>query len=201
MNRHLVIMAKVPRIGFVKTRLAADVGLLEATRIYRDMLTGVIRQVGNDPRWHTHLALAPKRFLHSCPLRHIWRLNIIAQTHGDLGARMSALLRHLPRGDKVIIGSDIPDIRRRHVIDAFRALGSYDAAFGPAKDGGYWLVGVPQKHTSMHIFKDVRWSTPHALEDTLTNLYGRHIAFLETLNDIDEVADLMRVADVPPSVA
>ena len=201
MNRHLIIMAKAPRIGLVKTRLAADVGLLEATRIYRRMLTGIIREAGGDPRWQTHLALAPERFLRDCELSHARDLDVIAQTRGDLGARMGALLRQFSRGDRVIIGSDIPDIRRRHIVSAFRALGSRDAVFGPAQDGGYWLVGVPRRHTRTNIFENVRWSTPHALEDTLANLRGRRIGLLETLRDVDKAADLMRDADAPPGAA
>lgn len=202
MNCHLIIMAKVPRIGLVKTRLAADVGLLEATRIYRCMLMGIMREVGDDSRWQTHLALAPEHFFRNCKPSHAKDLNIIAQTRGDLGARMSALLRRFSRTDRVIIGSDIPEIRRRHIVDAFRSLGNRDAVFGPAQDGGYWLVGVPRRHTCTDIFENVRWSTPHALEDTLANLRGRKVGLLETLRDVDKVADLIRHgANVPLSAA
>lgn len=201
MNRHLIIMAKAPRIGVVKTRLAVDLGLLEATRIYRRMLTGIIREVGIDPRWQTHLALAPEGSLRNRSLPHTRGLDIVAQTRGNLGVRMGALLRQFPQSDRVIIGSDIPDIRCQHIIDAFRTLGSRDAVFGPAQDGGYWLVGVPRRHTCANIFENVRWSTPHALEDTLANLRGRRIGLLETLRDIDKAADLRSGADAPPNAA
>ena len=194
-------MAKSPRMGVVKTRLAVDVGLLEATRIYRRMLTGIIREVGIEPRWQAHIALAPEGSFHGCNLPHARELDIIAQTRGNLGARMGALLRQFPQSDRVIIGSDIPDIRRRHVIDAFRTLGSHDAVFGPAQDGGYWLVGVPRRHNCANIFENVRWSTPHALEDTLANFQGRRVGLLETLRDIDKAADLRSGACVPPNAA
>ena len=210
MTRHLVIMAKAPRMGLVKTRLATEIGVIEATCLYRRMLTELIDKVGLDARWQTHLALAPERFLHASGLHRTQGLHLLAQARGDLGKRMDALLHKLPRGEMVIIGSDIPDIRRRHILQAFESLGSHDAVFGPAEDGGYWLVGLRRRPVVPKAFINVRWSTRHALEDTLANLSERRIAFLEQLADIDDASDLQRhrargrlilASDVPPSAA
>ncbi len=93
----------------------------------------------------------------------------------------------------VIIGTDVPDISARHVREAFAALERNDAVFGPASDGGYWLVGLrrrPQRRefAARRLFRDVRWSTPTALKDTRANLDPRHrVALLERLEDIDDV--------------
>lgn len=189
--RHLVIMAKAPRMGLVKTRLAAELGHLEAARLYRLWLTRLVRETGADARWQTHLAIAPRRFLFECGLPRPHGLHLTAQTEGDLGARMGDLLRRLPPGDVVFVGSDIPALERRHVAQAFAALSGHEAVFGPAEDGGYWLIGLRRRPLLLP-FANVRWSTRHALEDTLANLEGRRIGFLERLADIDDAEDWRR---------
>ena len=76
---------------------------------------------------------------------------------------------------------------------AFEALGASDAVFGPSSDGGYWLIGLGRRHRVLNPFMDVRWSTEYALADTLANLDDeKKIALLETLDDIDDGADLAR---------
>jgi glycosyltransferase A (GT-A) superfamily protein (DUF2064 family) len=107
---------------------------------------------------------------------------------------MGRVLRHLPPGPVVIVGSDIPEIDAAAIRAAFAALRSHDAVFGPAIDGGYWLVGLrrrppPRRHLPGTLFRDVRWSTEHALADTLAGLpKGARIALLHELADVDDVA-------------
>jgi len=98
----------------------------------------------------------------------------------------------LPPGPAVIVGTDIPDLSAAHVSRAFRALGDHDAVFGPAADGGYWLVGLRRSPRVPDAFSSVRWSTEHALSDTLANLVGLKVAFVETLDDVDDGASLAR---------
>jgi len=74
---------------------------------------------------------------------------------------------------------------------AFHALGKSDAVFGPAIDGGYWLVGLAPIRPARP-FANVRWSTSHTLSDTLANFTNRHVAFLRTLADVDTAADYAR---------
>ena len=189
---HLVAFVKAPRLGRVKSRLAADVGALAATAFYRRTLASVLPHLAQDGRWRCWLAVTPDREARnavSWPAG--WRT--IPQGDGDLGQRMAQPLRRLPPGPVVIIGSDVPDIRPRHVARAFEALGANDAVFGPSSDGGYWLIGLGRRHRGLTPFKDVRWSTEHALADTLANLDdGKKIALLETLDDIDDGAALAR---------
>ncbi len=105
---------------------------------------------------------------------------------------MASIARRLPPGPVIIVGCDIPDITAAHIAKAFRALGRHDAVFGPATDGGYWLVGLRRRPCFTDPFGKVRWSTPHALGDTLANLAGRSVATIETLSDVDDGADLAR---------
>ncbi len=67
---------------------------------------------------------------------------------------------------------------------------NHDAVFGPAVDGGYWLVGMKRRPWLRGVFADVRWSSPHALADTLANLAGRRVLLLDRLRDVDTGADL-----------
>jgi glycosyltransferase A (GT-A) superfamily protein (DUF2064 family) len=92
----------------------------------------------------------------------------------------------------VLVGSDIPGLSRADLAAAFRALGRADAVFGPAEDGGYWLVGFGPRRPAQP-FADVRWSTRHALADTLANFAGRRIALLRSLRDVDTAADLAAI--------
>jgi glycosyltransferase A (GT-A) superfamily protein (DUF2064 family) len=105
---------------------------------------------------------------------------------------MQRIMDELPPGPVVIIGSDIPGISAEHIAAAFRLLGRHDAVFGPAEDGGYWLVGLRRRPKVPRAFADVRWSGPHALADTLRNLRAFSVGFVERLADVDDEADWRR---------
>lgn len=187
--RNLVVFAKAPRLGTVKTRLAADIGWVAATAFHRNTIRRVLRRLGRDGRWQCWLAATPDGDAFPWPAG--WR--VFPQGTGDLGQRMARPAQCLPPGPVVIIGTDIPDIRPAHIAAAFKALGGHDVVFGPAEDGGYWLVGFRRRPRTPEIFKNVRWSTEHALADTLANLDpGLDAAFLETLPDIDDGAAYRR---------
>lgn len=189
----LIVMAKHPELGRVKTRLAKGLGAVAATRFYRQTTDDVLRRVGDDPRWQTAVAVSPDRAVHERVFAR-YGLPVLAQGAGDLGHRMGRLMRDLPAGPVVIVGSDIPDISGRHVAEAFKALGTHDAVFGPADDGGYWLVGLRRVPRVVDIFDNVRWSGEHTLADTLRNVgqAGLSVAMLGVLRDIDTVDDYQR---------
>jgi hypothetical protein len=186
-QRHLVIFARQPRLGFGKRRLAADVGDVEALRFARHALDRLIRTLGRDPRWRLWMAVSPDR-----PLDWVQAGAPVPQGDGDLGARLTRVIKALPPGPVVILGSDTPTVTRRDVADAFAALGSHRAVFGPARDGGYWLIGLRRGPDARLPFADVRWSTSHALADTLANLQGARVALLRQQEDVDDGAALKR---------
>jgi len=189
MNRHLVLMAKAPRVGRVKTRLAAAVGPVRAWAFHRRCLAATARKL-KDPRWTCWLAVTPDRAAHA---PRLWPEGwmVIPQGGGDLGMRMAALLAAPGPGPVVLVGTDIPGVTADHIAAAFAALGDNDFVFGPAADGGFWLVGAKRRPRLDDPFHDVRWSTAHALSDTLANLPdGARVGFVETLRDVDDAADL-----------
>ncbi len=192
--RHLVVFAKAPRMGRVKTRLAADIGNVSATAFYRRNLQAVFRNLGGDRRWLCWLAITPDKEVCQNGIwgRKAWPLRI-AQGGGDLGARMGRIMKILPPGPAIIIGSDIPGIKADSIAAAFARLGSNDAVFGPSSDGGYWLVGLKRSPNIPPIFSKVRWSGYHALADTMANLGpGKRSAMVENMDDIDNGADYRR---------
>ena len=177
----LFVMVKAPVAGGAKTRLASAIGTGEALRFYRSVTASLLRRVGSDPRWRTVLAVSPDRHLRS----RFWPVSLprVAQGHGDLGERMLRLLNS-PPGPNVLIGSDIPGIRASHIAGALRVLSRRGIVFGPSEDGGFWLVGARRCPTVPRLFNNVRWSTEHALADTLSNLPGP-AGFATTLADVD----------------
>lgn len=189
-TRQLVIFAKAPRMGRVKTRLSRDVGRVTAWGFFRHALAALIRRLSADDRWTTTIAIAPDTAV-GAP---IWPRDVdrAPQGSGDLGNRMQRTFDLMPPGPVVIIGADIPDIQPRHIANAFKKLGDHDAVFGEADDGGYWLVGLKRSPRVRKIFNNVRWSGPHALSDTVANLQGARIARLEKLIDVDDGEDYRR---------
>lgn len=186
--KHVVIFARRPQLGRVKTRLAADIGPVETLRFYRSTLNTVARRLSAHGGWSTWIGITPDDTLSRDRLYPpgVWRL---PQGSGDLGQRMANCLMRFGPYPALIVGSDIPDIDQRHVARAFDALRRNDLVFGPSDDGGYWLVGAAQGSRVGALFSDVRWSTEYALADTLANVrQGVRVAMLEPLADIDDGA-------------
>jgi uncharacterized protein len=188
--RRLVIMAKRPVMGRVKRRLAGEIGAVPALRFYRSSLSHTVLRLAADPRWLTVIAL--DSLADDARLLSRRRVAMMRQGEGDLGARMRRLFTRLPPGPVVVVGSDTPSIRPAHIALAFRLLGQADAVFGPAPDGGYWLVGLKRTPRLLAPFARVRWSGPHALSDTRANLKGKRVALAACLSDVDRAEDLRR---------
>jgi rSAM/selenodomain-associated transferase 1 len=188
----LVVFARQPVPGRVKTRLAAGIGPARAAAVYDVLLLHTIETARStsvetivsfaeppDPTWTP----APAPDAHE------------VQGQGDLGDRMGECFRR--RFDEgadrvVIIGSDNPWFRSEHVHRAFAALDDEPVVLGPARDGGYWLVG--QRAPGFDLFTGVPWSSRDTLDATRDRLRTLGILWreLETLADIDTASDLER---------
>ena len=190
-NRWLIVMVKAPVAGRVKTRLAAGVGVPLATAFYRNSSNAVIGRLSRDSRWSTVLSVSPDSAVGRAP----WpKLTQIPQGRGDLGTRMENAFRALPPGPAVLIGSDIPGIEPKHIATAFRRLGENDVVFGPAEDGGYWLVGMARRRPVLNPFKGVPWSSDRTLSENLRILGRYRTAMVDRLGDVDTSEEYHRVA-------
>lgn len=185
-------MVKEPHPGRVKTRLGRDIGATTAAWWFRHSALALIRRL-RDPRWQVILAVTPD---HEGRASRVWPADLlrIPQGNGGLGERMARLLRAGPPGPVLMIGADIPGVGKAQIAQAFRALGQVDMVFGPARDGGFWLVGdrglYPCPRT---LFQNVRWSSETALSDTLAGLTDISVALVDTLSDVDTADDLQTI--------
>ena len=185
MRRHLILFVRGPAYGSGKRRLARDIGDLAALGFERLMLARLLRRLGRDRRWHLRIAVTPDRARYR---QRVWPrgIPVVGQGSGDLGERMHRALGGCPPGPAVLVGTDIPALGPSHIAAAFHLLGRHDVVFGPAADGGFWLVGARRSPRLLPLFGKVRWSSAHALEDALANLpHGVSAGFAATLEDVD----------------
>ncbi|MFB9057435.1 TIGR04282 family arsenosugar biosynthesis glycosyltransferase [Mariniflexile ostreae] len=183
----LIIFVKNITLGKVKTRLAKTIGNEAAFEVYSALVevTEQATQHINKDKWvcFSNTIVDSKWIGYTKSV----------QQGNDLGERMkNAFKKGFEAGYEriVLIGSDLPDISKDHIQEAFEKLEDHKAVFGPAEDGGYYLVGLRDMHT--FIFENKPWSTPNLLQETLLELNQNHIKFttLVTLNDIDTFEDL-----------
>lgn len=192
-----MIFARAPQRGAVKRRLARDIGAGPAYEFYARISRELVGRLGRDRRWRLTLAVTPDRFATGSRFWGGGRV-CITQGPGDLGQRLGNVIRGIAPGPVVIIGSDAPDVAPLHVDCAFKALAAHEVVFGPAVDGGYWLIGLARKRIAAptlaaSLFRGVRWSTAYALDDTRANLPPRAEAPpLAVLEDVDDAASWQR---------
>ncbi|NRA88821.1 MAG: glycosyltransferase [Rhizobiales bacterium] len=193
MKNHLIIMAKRPSMGRVKTRLAAEIGNMNAYKFFNNNLKNLMLRFGQSSKFKLHIATTPKASVDDRFWSRYGNVNVFDQGQGDLGDRMQHVFEHVAKAYKgkniLIIGSDIPYIKQHHIINGFKALGRKKTCFGASDDGGYWLVGQRSSPKITKLFDNVRWSTQHTLADTTNNIPPHQIAYIETLNDVDELED------------
>ena len=186
MRRTLVLFVRAPRLGSGKRRLARDIGDVAAVQFERSMIALLLRRLAKDGRWRLRIVVTPDKARRraGCWCRGV---ESVGQGAGDLGIRMRRALETCPPGPVVLVGADIPALDARHVAAAFRLLGSHGLVFGPAKDGGFWLVGARHPRRLPPLFERVRWSGPDALTDTLAGLPRRiKVGNADRLEDVDD---------------
>ena len=186
-----ILFLKAPLIGAVKTRLAAEIGAPAAWRFYRETAQRIGARLVRCPEWDLVVAATPRR-----SARHLRRglprlagLPCIEQGEGDLGARMARCLDRFAPRPRLLFGADIPSVDAVAIGRAFDRLRGSDVLFGPAEDGGFWLVGQRGPERCAGLFDGVPWSRPETFAATLRNVpRHRRAAFAETLADVDDGA-------------
>jgi len=198
----VLVVAKAPEVGRVKTRLGADIGMEEAARVAAaallDTLTAAAAAVGSA---HCHLALDGDldRAVGARELRMAlsgWTIH--RQRGADLGARLADAHGRVP-GPVVQVGMDTPHLTAELLLETAARLVDHDAVLGPAEDGGWWVLGLrePVRAAVLH---GVLMSTPTTGADTRAALVavGLEVATAATLRDVDEAADADAVAGLAP---
>jgi len=197
MHQAVVMMAKAPQAGNVKTRLCPPLSLEEAAALYRGFILDTIAKMNCLQTVQPVLSYTPANsdafFADMAP-----HWTHLPQEGTDLGARMHSCFRHLlAHGyDHVLLtGSDLPTLP----LHIFRlalhlaATPKIDVILGPSDDGGYYLIGL--RAPCPALFEDMVWSTSTVLAETVrrATCLGLRIAYLPTWYDIDTPGDLSRL--------
>ena len=187
----LIVFVKNSVLGKVKTRLAKDIGNQAAFEVYKILVSKTEQAIQYLP--------IDKHIYFSDTIEETEWINDFKtiQQGNDLGERMkNAFKGSFEKGYQhiVLIGSDLPDISEDLIQKAFGKLKTFDTVFGPAEDGGYYLVGMKQLHNNL--FDNIPWSTSEVFEETMKALKSQSISvgLLEKLNDIDTFEDLKNSA-------
>lgn len=195
MKKGLIVFARAPLPGTVKTRLAAAVGDPVAAELYETMLRDVLKSCRqlHDIETVVYWACAEE----SLPLlAERYRCRSRLQSRGDLGQRMQKAFEEMFAdgcGLCCLIGSDAPDLPLSYIQEAYRLLATQpvDAVLGPCRDGGYYLLGL--RHVWPQLFTGIPWSSAKVLEQSLAAAHdtGLTAALLSEWQDIDTVEDLL----------
>ncbi len=191
-DRQLIVFARAPVLGKVKTRLASDVGSEQALRVYQHLLQSTLKRLGACPYpkalYADGLGLEDLATEHGMALRR--------QSGDGLGERMAVALCQCLRDScaVVLVGVDIPLLDEMYVAAAFEKLESSDLVLGPTEDGGYCLIGVNQPVPSL--FDNMPWGSEKVCALTIAKAEdaGLRISLLPVLWDVDRASDLERLA-------
>ena len=184
----LIIFVKNIKLGKVKTRLAKSIGNEAAFEVYKELVNITENETNN-------LTIDKRIYFSDAVVENKWQNDFKTIQYGiDLGKRMqNAFVDGFNLGyeDIILIGSDLPDISNVIIESGFKALQKSEVVFGPAEDGGYYLIGMNKLHS--FIFEDKPWSQSHLLDVSLNELNKNNVGFslLEILNDIDTYEDLI----------
>ncbi len=202
-HRHkllLVVVAKAPVPGEVKTRLLSHFTPQEAVELYRCFLQDRIEEVGRLKEIDLAVAFTPADARDTFSRIAGNGFNLFAQKGDDLGQRLNNIfIDKLAQGYAAvsIIDSDTPDLPRSIIEQSFYVLmsGAVDTVFGPCDDGGYYLVGMRQPNPEL--FEDIPWSTEAVLPITLKRAgrLGIRARLLPGWNDLDTFEDLIDFYD------
>lgn len=186
----IIIFARNPKLGKVKTRLAKTIGDFAALETYKILMKHTANMVEKSN--------AEKIMFYSEYIDHndVWakiKCKKVKQSEGDLGEKMQTAFEYaFELGYKkiVIIGSDVYSLKTEHIDSAFTQLQTHDVVIGPAHDGGYYLLGL--NFIIPELFEQKKWGTSSVLENTLADLNKLNVTLLEPLNDIDTYEDLKK---------
>lgn len=192
----LLVFAREPVLGRVKTRLAADIGPAAALAAYRELLALTEAAVAA-ARMPATVWLAEAPAPPADPARprpewpgRPWRVQPAAGSLGERLAHAFADAFGAGAARVVVIGTDCPGLSAELLREAFDHLTAHDLVVGPAADGGYYLLGLRAPHPAL--FANKAWSTATVLPDTLADAarLGLRVARLPTLTDVDSARDL-----------
>jgi rSAM/selenodomain-associated transferase 1 len=189
----IIVMTRAPIPGATKTRLEGSLTSQQCAELHKAFLLDTLDLTGRCKNVTVFLAFTPKRhrqFFEKLPFHPA----ILLPQHGkDLGERIFAAIKTVSsRGydTVIVIGSDTPTLQPSHIEKAFKALKKADVCLGPARDGGYYLIGMNQPHKGL--FEEIPWGTEKVFQTTLNRaqVAGLKTSLLPRWYDVDTPEDL-----------
>jgi len=198
--QRLLVFARLPERGRVKTRLAESIGDDAALAAYQTMLRDLLASIGQpSPETEIEILWAPTETANGESLANAFgNLPTAMQTGETLGDRLSMAFSErffFHATQKIVaIGVDDPSLSRELIDHALALLDSCEWVVGPAEDGGYYLIGCRAAAFDPSIFQDVAWSTDSVFTTTISKIaeWQSNVAVLPVRWDIDVVADWER---------
>lgn len=195
----IMVFAKAPEPGRVKTRLIPMLGKREAARLHARFVDNTLAMACGSGLSPVELWCSPSidaGFFRDCARR--FDITLQQQSPGDLGQRMHRAFRETLARTRsaVLVGADCPGLCAADLAEALDALDrGADAVLGPARDGGYYLVGLKQAYP--HLFDDLEWGSPTIFADTLKRLADRDMDYhcLAEREDVDVPEDYQRLVE------
>lgn len=198
LKKGLIIFAKRPAPGRVKTRLSPPLSPEQAAELYRCMLLDVLAKAATLPGVDKRIFYEPEEDAAAFFAETAAGMECFPQNGKGLGEKMANAFSELfamGYGRVAIIGTDLPDLPMGYVEEAFGRLesGEIDAVFGPSEDGGYYLLALREPHGEL--FRDVPWSSGEVLAKSLERAEeaGVRVSLLPTWHDVDTAGDLHRL--------
>ncbi len=203
-NFQIIVFAKNPKPGFVKTRLNPPLDKNQSASLAESFLIDTVNLV-------TKIIKVNKKLLYYYPSNSIdyfksiiksdWSLEL--QKGRNLGERMTNAIIRSMRSDQcpvILIGTDSPALPASYISEALKALESVDVVIGPCLDGGFYLAGVKQYHRGL--FRHIRWSSEFVLFDTIQNINKKKLTMrlLPMWFDVDDINGLLKLQNILSSL-
>ncbi|WP_147822143.1 TIGR04282 family arsenosugar biosynthesis glycosyltransferase [Salidesulfovibrio onnuriiensis] len=200
MNRCILFFVKYPEPGQVKTRLAESTSPEQACELYKAFVTDMLPVLEDVEGAEVMVCYAPEGKGREMTQWLGRQRRCLSQKGADIGRRMENAFREaffMFYDQVVLVGSDIPELSAEVVQQAFDGLDKGRAALGPARDGGYYLIGFQRGAFVPEVFSDMVWSTGQVFEDTVQRLVGSGMAVevLPEMADMDTLEDVRDLVD------
>ena len=188
MSSIIIVLAKAPILGEVKTRIGKKIGMERSKWIYEQLLSHT-----SNVTKKTKIMTVLFKNKNNEKLENLFKHSVKSklQLGENLGEKMENAF-HWAFKKKykkiILIGADLWTLNEKIIIDSFKLLDKFNLVIGPSYDGGYFLIGM--KKPNENIFKNIPWSTNNVLEKTISKMKTRKISFLEITKDIDSFSDL-----------
>lgn len=182
---NLYIFVRRPEISIGKSRLKKRIGKSLGSNFYHNNLSKLLRLLDSDKRINIKLCVTPDSATKLWPKYISYKIKRLPQGTGNIGEKMLKILNSDSKA-KLLIGSDIPEISPKIIIDSWKKLNQCNVILGPSYDGGFWLIGFSKGTNIKNLFKKINWDKKNTLKQIQKNILKKQkVLYSNLLKDID----------------